>query len=202
VVATGIAVGALLLSGPNAYYTIVALAIYSGLAWIASRSRRYRGLAPAFPAPTEAPPNGSVDGAGAHASPGRAALIAGAATVALGSTAWLTDPAGIQGVLDSFGLWLAGLVAPAVSSPAVYAVGLVGYEPLLVLLAIGDDDYYIMEGIGLEESLPVSELRAMWNETLEPDFARKDYSSACVKFFDALFLRLDGMYGAGLELRP
>jgi hypothetical protein len=73
---------------------------------------------------------------------------------------------------------------------------------ILVLLAIGDDDYYIMEGIGLEESLPVSELRAMWNETLEPDFARKDYSSACVKFFDALFLRLDGMYGAGLELRP
>lgn len=70
---------------------------------------------------------------------------------------------------------------------------------ILVLLAIADDDYYILEGTGLEESLPVSTLRAMWNQYLEPDFARKDYSAASVKFFDALFVRMADLYGADLE---
>ena len=40
----------------------------------------------------------------------------------------------------------------------------------------------------------------MWNETLEPDFAKKEYSSASVKFFDALFDALSDLYGADLPL--
>ncbi len=71
---------------------------------------------------------------------------------------------------------------------------------LLVLLAIDDDDYYVMEGSGLERNLPPSELSALWNQHLEPDFARKDYSGGSVKFFDALFERIAGIYGANLSL--
>lgn len=68
---------------------------------------------------------------------------------------------------------------------------------ILVLLAIGDDNYYTMEGTGLERNLPPEELSALWNEYLEPDFAAKDYSSASVKYFDALLERVSTIYGAG-----
>lgn len=71
---------------------------------------------------------------------------------------------------------------------------------ILVLLAIGDDDYYTMEGTGLERNLPPSDLSVLWNEYLEPDFAAKDYSSACVKYFDALFQRISDIYGANLTI--
>ncbi len=56
---------------------------------------------------------------------------------------------------------------------------------LLVLLAIGDDDYYTIEGTGLERNLPTSELSALWNEYLEPGFAAKDYSAGSIQYFDA-----------------
>lgn len=71
---------------------------------------------------------------------------------------------------------------------------------ILVLLVIGDDDYYTMEGTGLERNLPTSELSTLWNEYLEPDFAAKDYSSASVKYFDALFQRVSDIYGANLSI--
>jgi uncharacterized protein len=71
---------------------------------------------------------------------------------------------------------------------------------LLVLLAIGDDNYYTMEGTGLERNLPTEELSALWNEYLEPDFASKDYSSGSVKYFDALFERVSDIYEAGLKV--
>lgn len=69
---------------------------------------------------------------------------------------------------------------------------------LLVLLAIGDDNYYTMEGTGLERNLPTETLSALWNEYLEPDFAKKDYSAASVRYFDALFNRVSKLYGANL----
>jgi len=71
---------------------------------------------------------------------------------------------------------------------------------ILVLLAIGDDDYYTLEGTGLERNLPTEDLSAMWNEYLEPDFAAKDYSSGSVKYFNALFERVSDIYGAGLTI--
>jgi hypothetical protein len=71
---------------------------------------------------------------------------------------------------------------------------------ILVLLAIADDDYYTLEGTGLEEPLPVGDLNVMWNQYLEPDFAGKDYSAGCVRYFDALFQKLSDLYGADLTL--
>ncbi len=68
---------------------------------------------------------------------------------------------------------------------------------LLVLLAIGDDNYFTMEGTGLERNLPTEALSELWNEYLEPDFARKDYSAASVKYFDALYERVSDIYISG-----
>ena len=71
---------------------------------------------------------------------------------------------------------------------------------VLVILAVGDDDYYTMVGTGLERNLPTSDLSALWNEYLEPDFARKDYSTASVKYFDALFTKVASIYGVNLAI--
>jgi uncharacterized protein len=71
---------------------------------------------------------------------------------------------------------------------------------ILVLLAISDQDYYTLEGTGLERNLPPSDLSAMWNEYLEPDFAKGSYSAGAVKYFDALFERLVKIYGVNLTL--
>ncbi len=71
---------------------------------------------------------------------------------------------------------------------------------LLVLLAIGDDDYYTIEGTGLERNLPTSELSALWNECLEPGFAAKDYSAGSIQYFDALFEKVADIYGVSLSI--
>lgn len=71
---------------------------------------------------------------------------------------------------------------------------------VLVLLAIGDDDYYTMVGSGLERNLPTSDLSALWNKYLEPDFAKKDYSAGSIKYFDALFEKIVDIYGANLSI--
>jgi uncharacterized protein len=71
---------------------------------------------------------------------------------------------------------------------------------ILVLLAISDSDYYTQEGTGLERNLPTSDLSAMWNQYLEPDFAAGNYSAGASKYFDALFERLVTIYGANLKL--
>ena len=71
---------------------------------------------------------------------------------------------------------------------------------ILVLLSISDDDYYTMQGTGLERNLPPSELSALWNEYLEPDFAKGDYSAGAIKYFDALFTKISDIYGANLTL--
>lgn len=71
---------------------------------------------------------------------------------------------------------------------------------ILVLMAIADSDYYTLEGTGLERNLPPSDLSAMWNQYLEPDFAAGNYSAGAAKYFDALFERLVTIYGVNLTL--
>ncbi len=71
---------------------------------------------------------------------------------------------------------------------------------ILVLLAVSDEDYYTMEGTGLERNLPPADLSVLWNEYLEPDFAKDDYSAGAIKYFDALFTKVAGIYGANMAL--
>jgi uncharacterized membrane protein YgcG len=40
----------------------------------------------------------------------------------------------------------------------------------------------------------------MWNEYLVPDFAKGNYSAGAVKYFDALFTKVAGIYGANIAL--
>lgn len=58
---------------------------------------------------------------------------------------------------------------------------------VLILLAIGEDNYYTLQGAGLQSLLPTSTL-ADYNFTyLEDDFAAGDYDSGVRKLFDALY---------------
>ncbi len=65
---------------------------------------------------------------------------------------------------------------------------------VLLLLAIGEEDYYVVAGTGLNQLLPGGVLGNMLDEYLEPDFAAGDYSEGAVKMFDALYDRLASYY--------
>ena len=65
---------------------------------------------------------------------------------------------------------------------------------ILPLLVIGEEDYRILQGQGLEEYLPSSVLDDMLFEYLEPDFAVGDYDAGVRKLFDALLSRLNAIY--------
>lgn len=54
---------------------------------------------------------------------------------------------------------------------------------VLLLLSIGDDDYYMMIGRGLEKSFPIYDIQSLLNNYLEPDFARKDYDAGVMSVF-------------------
>lgn len=52
---------------------------------------------------------------------------------------------------------------------------------VLLLMAIGEEDYYCMPGVGLESALPASTLQQILDEQLEPDFAAGNYSAGALK---------------------
>ena len=54
---------------------------------------------------------------------------------------------------------------------------------LLLLLAIGEDNYYAMSGYGLEDYFDGAKLKGMLNDYLEEDFAARDYDAGVEKFF-------------------
>lgn len=67
---------------------------------------------------------------------------------------------------------------------------------VLLLLAIGEDNYWAVTGSGLEKSLSASILGDLLFEYLEEDFAAKDYSAGVKKTFDALYAAVEKQYGA------
>ena len=54
---------------------------------------------------------------------------------------------------------------------------------VLLLLSIGDDDYYMMIGRGLEKSFSISKIQDLLDVYLEPDFANKDYDAGVKSVF-------------------
>jgi len=68
---------------------------------------------------------------------------------------------------------------------------------LLLLLAIGEDNYYILQGKGLEDTLPSGVLGDMLAEYLEPDFASGDYDAGVRKTFSALLESVKKLYPSG-----
>lgn len=65
---------------------------------------------------------------------------------------------------------------------------------LLILLSIGDDDYWAMQGEGLEDSLTSGKISGILNEYLEPDFAAKDYSAGAEKVYGTFIQELGGQW--------
>lgn len=70
---------------------------------------------------------------------------------------------------------------------------------VLVLLSIGEEDYWTLQGEGLEDSLPSGILKTMQNEFLEPDFAVKQYDAGVRLYFDAILTHLETLYSVDLD---
>ncbi len=71
---------------------------------------------------------------------------------------------------------------------------------LLILLAIGDDNYYVLPGTGLESRFSAGYIGEYVDEYLEPNFASGDYEAAVKKFFEAVFARVADTYDANVTV--
>lgn len=66
---------------------------------------------------------------------------------------------------------------------------------ILLLISIGDDDYWCMQGKGLEKKLTSGTIGNILEEYLEPDFAKQNYNDGVKKVFDALLSEVGKIYG-------
>jgi len=67
---------------------------------------------------------------------------------------------------------------------------------ILLLLSIGDDDYYAQIGRGLEDYISGGAMDNLLYQYLEPDFAKGAYDEGVVKAFDAMVNSVNRVYGA------
>lgn len=67
---------------------------------------------------------------------------------------------------------------------------------LLILLSIGDDNYYVTPGKGLEDKLSSGTIQTILDEYMEPDFAAKNYDNAVIKTYDKLYSQVSDICGA------
>ena len=68
---------------------------------------------------------------------------------------------------------------------------------ILLLLAIGEENYWCMQGKGLENQLTSGIIDDILWDYLEPDFAAGDYDSGVRSVFDALYSEVCSIYGVG-----
>lgn len=71
----------------------------------------------------------------------------------------------------------------------------------LLLLAIGDDDYYARTGSGLDSRFSASTIKQYYDQYLEDDFAAKRYEAGVKKFFEAVFTRISDTYSADVTVQ-
>jgi uncharacterized protein len=65
---------------------------------------------------------------------------------------------------------------------------------VLILLSIDEDDYWVLQGKGLESLLQSGTLKLLLNDYLEPYFAKKQYSAGVRALFDALIEKYEQIY--------
>ena len=68
----------------------------------------------------------------------------------------------------------------------------------LLLLAIGDDDYYATCGSGLQSKFTSGTLKQYFDRYLESDFAAGNYETGVKKFFEAAFERISDTYNTNV----
>ncbi len=66
---------------------------------------------------------------------------------------------------------------------------------VLILLEIGEEEYWYLQGSGIETRLTTGDLAALVDTYLEPDFAVGDYDAGAAKLFEQLFARVANIYG-------
>lgn len=66
---------------------------------------------------------------------------------------------------------------------------------VLLLLAIGEENYWCMQGRGLENVLTSGDIDDILWDNLEPDFAAENYDAGVLSTFDALYDTVYGYYG-------
>ena len=69
---------------------------------------------------------------------------------------------------------------------------------VLILLSISDDNYWILQGKGLEDLLSSGTLKQMVNADLEPHFAKKEYDAGARAMFDSVCAHLASVYNVDL----
>ena len=67
---------------------------------------------------------------------------------------------------------------------------------VLLLLVIGEENYWAVQGKGLENTLSSGTLGDILYDYLETDFAAGDYDAGVRKTFDALYQSLERIYGS------
>ena len=66
----------------------------------------------------------------------------------------------------------------------------------LLLLAIGDEDYYARTGSGLDGRFSAGTIKEYYDAYLEDDFAAGNYEAGVKKFFEAVYKRIAATYSA------
>lgn len=66
---------------------------------------------------------------------------------------------------------------------------------VLLLLVIGEENYWVMQGKGLEDSLSSGKLGSILEDYLEPDFASEDYDAGALKTYRMLSDAICQIYG-------
>ncbi|HOD93006.1 MAG TPA: TPM domain-containing protein [Clostridia bacterium] len=70
---------------------------------------------------------------------------------------------------------------------------------LLLLLSIGDDDYYALQGAGLERTFSSGTLSYLLYEYLEPYFAQQEYDSGVLSVFNAFYDEILAIYDTNID---
>ncbi len=70
---------------------------------------------------------------------------------------------------------------------------------VLVLLSVEEDDYYALQGKGLENLLSSGTLKLMLDEYLEPCFASGDYDAGARSIFDAIVKFIAEIYNVSVD---
>lgn len=70
---------------------------------------------------------------------------------------------------------------------------------VLLLLSIDEQDYWCLQGEGLERTLSSGKIKLILNEYLEPDFASGDYDTGVFKTYNALLGELEAAYGIDVD---
>ena len=72
----------------------------------------------------------------------------------------------------------------------------------LLLLAIDDDDYYALPGLGIMDAFPGSEIRGLLMTCLEPEFVTKDYDEGVRRIAPEIARKLASIYGCEAAMEP